>query len=121
MLISKNRINKTKYLILSFLTVGIILLIFSRSINEGLVIGSIFLASVLNQLMLLNGLNMVFEFQGRKPTKWEVIKVAFLMSGKTIILGVAFYMGIHFIKDRIIVALFIYTVQLANLFFSIKR
>jgi hypothetical protein len=119
--ILEKRLNLKKYLLLSLLTITVIELAFSRSFEEALVLLAIFIASLLNQTMLLAGLKVVFTFQNRKPTKWEISKAALLMAGKTLILGIAFYIGIHFIKDRIIVALFIYTVQLANLFFSIKR
>ena len=89
--------------------------------NELWVFAFISLASVLNQLMLVVGLGILFKFRESKPGLTEMTKVFFLMLTKTGILAVAFYMGILLIKDRIIIALFIYIVQLANLFFSIKK
>jgi hypothetical protein len=117
----KKNVNIKTYLLLTLVTIIIVEAFFAKSQNELWVFAFISLASVLNQLMLVVGLGILFKFRDTKPGLAEMTKVFFLMLTKTGILAVAFYMGILLIKDRIIIALFIYIVQLANLFFSIKK
>jgi hypothetical protein len=117
----KKNVNIKSYLFLTLVTIIIVELFFAKSRSEVSVFAFITIASVLNQLMLVVGLGILFKFRETKPSLGDMTKVFFLMLTKTGILAVAFYMGILLIKDRIIIALFIYIVQLANLFFSIKK
>jgi len=117
----KKNVNIKSYLFLTLVTIIIVESFFAKSRSEAWVFAFISFASVLNQLMLVVGLGILFKFRETKPGLLDMTKVFFLMLTKTGILAVAFYMGILLIKDRIIIALFIYIVQLANLFFSIKK
>ncbi len=117
----KEKINLKFYFVLTLITIVVIEAVFARSLAEVIVFATISLASTLNQIMLIVGLSVVFEFKDSKPPLRELLKAGGLMLGKTLILGAAFYIGILFVKDRIIIALFIYLVQLANLFLSIRK
>ncbi|MFZ4712915.1 MAG: hypothetical protein ACOYL6_04340 [Bacteriovoracaceae bacterium] len=117
----KKNLNLKYYLLLTLVTTTITELVFAHGITEILVFLSISIASLMNQLMLVLGLGILFGLQDRKPSLQELAKAGFLMLAKTVILGIAFYIGVLFIKNRIIIALFIYIVQLANLFLSIKK
>lgn len=117
----KKTINFKKYMILALVTITVIEVFFARNYTEGLVYLVILIASFLNQVMLILGLKVIFTMQHRRPTPFEMGRAAMLLMGKTVILGCAFYIGILFVRDRIIIALFIYTVQLVNLFISMKK
>ncbi len=117
----KKTINFKKYLLLALVTITVIEAFFARNSTEALVYFVILIASFLNQIMLIMGLKLVFTMQHRKPTPFEMGRAGMLLLGKTVILGIAFYIGILFVRDRIIIALFIYTVQLVNLFISMNR
>ena len=117
----KKTINFKKYFALSLITISIVEISFCRNYKEGLVFLVILIASFLNQTMLIMGLKTVFTMQQQKPTAKEIWRAAILLMGKTLILGCAFYIGVHFVRDRIIIGLFIYTVQLVNLFISMKK
>ena len=117
----KKTINIKKYLGLSLVSIFIIEAFASRNYKESLVYLSIFLASFLNQLMLFLGLKIIFTMHHQRLTRREMFQTFLFLMGKTVILGSTLYIGILFVRERIIIGLFIYTVQLANIFFSLKK
>ncbi len=117
----KNKINFKIYLPLSLATIGIVEVFFARSQDEALFFLAVFTGSVINHLLMIAGLKVVFDLQDKKPETKDILKAGILMLGKTFILGIAFYIAIQVIKDRIILALFIYFIQLINLLLSLRK
>lgn len=115
-----SKINRKIYLSLNIFIFLIILIFFARGYVEVLIFALVQIVSLLNQLMLLSGLNFIFTTFGTKLKTTQIAKVTFLLFGKTIILGFGFYMAIQFMRDKILLCLFIYTVQLINLAISLK-
>jgi hypothetical protein len=93
--------------------VGLVALAFARSVNEVLGILVIYLATILNQLLLVEG---VFELVGAS----NKVKVVLLFLTKMAILFGALAFGVHLMGKRVIIPLLNYVVIIFVLGTSLK-
>jgi len=107
------RINLVRYFLLSIPTT-LVALAFARSVNEVLAILVIYLATILNQLLLVEG---VFELVGAS----NKVKVVLLFLTKMAILFGALAFGVHLMGKRVIIPLLNYVVIIFVLGISLKN
>lgn len=118
MLIRK-KINLTKYLGFSFIHIGLTYFLV-HNFEEYKVILLVFVATVLNQWMLVDSIETMVRGaagdEGRDPGN-----AILMFLGKTILLLAALSFGVHIMGKRIIIPLLNYIVQIFILYFSFKR
>ncbi|MFI5390481.1 MAG: hypothetical protein ACHQYQ_03895 [Bacteriovoracales bacterium] len=107
------RINFGRYFLLSIPTT-LVALAFARGVNEVLAILVIYLATILNQLLLVEG---VFELVGAS----NKTKVILLFLLKVAILFGALAFGVHLMGKRVIIPLLNYVVIIFVLGISLKN
>jgi hypothetical protein len=107
------RINFGNYFLLSIPTT-LVALAFARGVNEVMAILVIYLATILNQLLLVEG---VFELVGAS----NKVKVVILFLLKMAILFGALALGVHLMGKRVIIPLLNYVVIIFVLGISLKN
>ena len=112
------KINLKKYLVLVSVTTAIALA-FSRSYLDVLGVFAVFLGTLGNHYMLVEGVFSVIDMgQGRKVDKTQLLVI---FVGKFGVLFGAIYLGWHFMGDRVIIPVLNYVVQIFILVFSFKK
>lgn len=108
-----DRVNFQKYLLLSLVTT-LITLLFTRGAMEVVAVLIIYLATILNQLLLVEG---VLELTGAsKKTKVFLIFII-----KLPLLFGALALGVHFMGKRVIIPLLNYIVIIFVLGYSLRN
>lgn len=115
----KERINLTKYLIGTTISGLIIAFLGSTDTNQIIYQILVLLAASINQIMLLISAKYLLDFEAKSKNK--NLKVFALMIGKTLILGLSFYIAMHKIPEKLLSCILIYIFQLIILTLSIKR
>ena len=116
---TRTKIDLKKYLLYSLgATLGI--MIFARSWPEIFAIALIYLATVVNQWMLMELIFIILrqDKNAPPPSKWKVLGLGF---GKIIILFGAFYLGVQFMGNKIVLPLINYVIQIFILVLTIKK
>jgi hypothetical protein len=116
------KINLKKYLLGSVLTTGIALA-FARNTTEIVTILVIYLATVINQISLVEVImELVAERTSDLSRTYRVkkVKVALLFILKLLILFGALSLGIHLMGKRVLIPLLNYVVLIFVLGFSLK-
>ena len=112
------KINLKKYVLLVTITTAIALA-FSRSYYDAIGVLAVFIGTLANHYMLVEGVFSVVEMgQGKKVDKTQML-VIFI--GKFVVLFGAIYLGWHFMGDRVIIPVLNYVVQIFILVFSFKK
>ena len=115
---SIKKIKLLSYLILTGITTAVACA-FSNSYDEIFGILIIYIATILNHLMLIEGgLQLTDAASGKKIDK---LNVALVFLGKFGILIGAIYLGWHFMGNRVFIPMFNYLIQIFILVFSYRK
>ena len=118
MLISA-KINLIKYLILSsILLLGAYL--FSKNVQELMVMVIVFIAACLNQWMLVNIVREASQ-NAADGTPIDKVNMIMMIIGKVILLIAAITFGVQIMGNRIIIPVLIYVLQIAVLYLSFEK
>jgi hypothetical protein len=118
MLIRK-KINIKKYLWLSTIHMGITYFIVNNA-QEYFVVLLVFVATVINQWMLIESVNTMVQSAAGKPTE-DTSSSVMMFLVKTLMLLVVLSFGVHFMGKRIIIPLLNYVIQIFILYFSFRQ
>lgn len=112
----KIEIKKYIFLSISLLLTSFVL---ARGANEALIIALVFLAACLNQWLLLKGVYEITSTASSGEKKKGSTTFLFLIKPLVLIFPLVF--GVQIMGKRILIPVFIYVVQIAILFVSLKK
>jgi hypothetical protein len=118
MLIRK-KINLKTYFVLSTIHIGLTYFLV-QNFQEYLVIISVFIATVLNQWMLVGSVEDMVRGAAGDESKNSGNSILIFL-GKTVLLLVVLSFGVHIMGKRIIIPLLNYIVQIFILYFSFRQ
>ena len=115
----RKKINLKKYVILSIVHLAITYF-FVKNIEEFLIVILVFMATIINQSMLVYAVSsMALSATGKiNGTSKSAI---FMFMGKTLVLAVALIFGVQIMGKRIIIPLINYIIQIFILYLSFRR
>ena len=115
---SLKKIDVKKYLTLT-LSTTLVSAFFTNGYQEIIGIFAVYIGTVVNQLMLIEGVMLLVDFgNGVKIDKFQIVTV-FL--GKFVILFGALYIGWHFMGNRVFIAIINYVIHIFFLTLSSKK
>ena len=115
----RKKINLKRYFIYLILHL-VLTYFFVQSIAEFGIILLVFVATVLNQWMLIDSVEALVRGVVNKDNP-ATTKIVLMFLGKTILLMIALSFGVHIMGKRVIIPLLNYVVQIFILYFSFKR
>lgn len=115
----RKKISFKKYFLLSFIHIGLTYFIVNN-FSEYKIILLVFLATVLNQWMLISSVDAMAQSAALGGDR-DTANTVLMFLGKTILLIAALSFGVHIMGKRIIIPILNYIVQIFILYFSFKR
>jgi len=114
----KTKVDFRKYLVITMISTAFCCL-FARSASEVVGIFIIYVAALLNQMMLTE---IVLEMTSTEEEKiYSKGSMITLGIGKFVVLIVGITLGVHFMGNRIIIPVLNYVIQIFALGFSLKQ
>lgn len=114
----RERINLKKYFGYSAITTGICF-VFVRNIEDVYGILIVYLATITNQLMLVEGIGGLIAVNNGKTSSKQRIVLLFI--GKIFLLFAGLSLSVHFMGKKVIIPLINYVVMIFILTLSSKR
>ena len=115
----RKKINISKYFALSAVHIGLTYFLV-HNIDEYKIILLVFVATVLNQWMLVESIETMVQGAAGKETG-DTANSILMFLAKTILLLVVLSFGVHIMGKRIIIPLLNYIVQIFILYFSFRQ
>ncbi len=115
----KEKINIQKYLIGSTANYTLMLFLWVKNLNDALTFLALQVIVIINHYMLVKGISLTLDVTNLHKKKG--FKIALFIGGKTILLGIAFYVATYYDSKKIIYLLILYIFQLIILGLSIKK
>jgi cellobiose-specific phosphotransferase system component IIC len=91
-----------------------------NNVQEYFVVLLVFVATVINQWMLIESVHTMVQSAAGKPTEDSSSSIMMFLV-KTLMLLVVLSFGVHFIGKRIIIPLLNYVIQIFILYFSFRQ
>ena len=115
----KTKINHRRYFPWS-IGLTLLSLMLVRNSSEAIGIGVVYLATLINHLMLVEATTEM-SLSGQDGRKSSGSKVAYLFIGKGLVLLIGLSLGVHFMGNRVVIAIINYVVQIFVLGTSVKN